>query len=234
MSSFENLFSRYNKIIFFDTETTGLSATNCQIIELAMYIMQPSGYCKKYDRFVKLPEGEHVPEKIVEITGITDETLKDGITESEAAWDLFYEIDNQNVLMVAHNCQFDMCFVREMMRRTFGKEQGDRLISSRDWLDSLTAFKDRAEYPHKLCNAIEHYGITDAVNSHRAIDDTIALCKVCAAMDVERQDLNKYINIFGYNPKYGVSGEKLDKITYLPQPYVNGITPADNILPYRI
>jgi len=36
--------------------------------------------------FVKLPEGERIPQKIVELTGITDEQLEnEGITEAEAA-----------------------------------------------------------------------------------------------------------------------------------------------------
>ena len=38
-------------------------------------------------------------------------------------------------------------------------------------------------------------------------------------MDDECDDLDNYINLFGYNPKYGVQGEKINFITYLPQPY---------------
>ena len=44
-------------------------------------------------------------------------------------------------------------------------------------------------------------------NSHRAIDDVLALFEVLKAMDDEREDLGSYVNLFGYNPKYGVSGD---------------------------
>ena len=92
-------------------------------------------------------------------------------------------------------------------------------------LDSLTVtvYKDRAAYPHKLTNAIEHYGLADKVqNSHRAIDDVLALYEVTKAMSEERDDLTDYIDLLGYNPKYGITGRKLRQITYLPQSYKLG------------
>lgn len=85
-----------------------------------------------------------------------------------------------------------------------------------DWLDSLTVYKDRRPYPHKLANAILAYGLEDKVqNSHRAIDDVLALFEVLKAMDAERDDLASYVNLFGYNPKYGVSGRRIVGVRYL-------------------
>ena len=79
-------------------------------------------------------------------------------------------------------------------------------------------YKDRRPYPHKLANAIAAYKLEDKVhNSHRAIDDVAALFEVCRAMDDERADLLEYVNIFGYNPKYGVAGRRLAGVTYWPQ-----------------
>lgn len=95
---------------------------------------------------------------------------------------------------------------------------GEELFEGADYLDSLTVYKDRRAYPHKLANAIVAYKLEDKVqNSHRAIDDVAALFEVCKAMDDERADLLEYVNIFGYNPKYGVSGFRLDGVTYWPQ-----------------
>ena len=37
------------------------------------------------------------------------------------------------------------------------------------------------------------------------------------AMAREEDDLLRYVNLFGYNPKYGVSGPRISSITYLPQ-----------------
>ena len=38
-------------------------------------------------------------------------------------------------------------------------------------------------------------------------------------MEKECNDLDKYINMFGYNPKYGINGAKISSVKYLPQPY---------------
>ena len=58
-----------------------------------------------------------------------------------------------------------------------------------------------------MCNAIDAYGLSgQVVNSHRAVDDVVATVAVMRAMEDERDDLDRYINLFGYNPKYGVEG----------------------------
>ena len=94
-----------------------------------------------------------------------------------------------------------------------------------DYIDSLTVYKDRAAYPHKLANAIEHYSLEGKVkNSHRAIDDVLALYCVTYAMAEERMDLEQYVNIFGYNNRYGIMEPKLEKVTYHAQSYNNYIT----------
>lgn len=59
-------------------------------------------------------------------------------------------------------------------------------------------------------------------NSHRAIDDVLALYEVTKAMSEERDDLTDYIDLLGYNPKYGITGRKLRQITYMPQSYKLG------------
>ena len=76
--------------------------------------------------------------------------------------------------------------------------------------------------PHKLCNAIDAYGLAGkVVNSHRAIDDVLATVAVMEAMVAERDDLECYVNLFGYNPKYGIDGKPIGSVTYKPQPYRN-------------
>lgn len=83
-------------------------------------------------------------------------------------------------------------------------------------LDAMTVYKDRREYPHKLQSAIDAYGVPTQ-NTHRAVDDAKAALEVLEAMGRELDDLMQYVNLFGYNPKYGVSGPRISSITYLPQ-----------------
>lgn len=224
MNNLREVFQKYAAVVFFDTETTGLEADSCQIIELAAIRIEQTerGTLKvanSADLFVKLPDGRKIPERIVELTGITDELLEsEGVTEADAAAAFTDMIRNDKgpVLLVAHNAQFDLLFIRAMLWRHAG--DGEELFEGADYLDSLTVYKDRRAYPHKLANAIVAYKLEDKVqNSHRAIDDVAALFEVCKAMDDERADLLEYVNIFGYNPKYGVSGFRLDGVTYWPQ-----------------
>ena len=191
MNELRDIFTKYKAVVFFDTETTGLEAESCQIIELAAIRVEKTErgtlrMADSADVFVKLPEGERIPQKIVELTGITDEQLKnEGITEAEAAARFTELISGGRVLLVAHNAQFDLLFTAEMLRRH--GNGGPEALKAADYLDSLTVYKDRRAYPHKLANAILAYKLEDKVqNSHRAIDDVAALFEVCKAMDAER------------------------------------------------
>lgn len=55
------LLRRFRKIVFFDTETTGLDPEKDQIIELAAVLVTEKGIELKIDAFCKLPEGEKLP-----------------------------------------------------------------------------------------------------------------------------------------------------------------------------
>ena len=88
-------------------------------------------------------------------------------------------------------------------------------------LDALTVYKDRRPYPHKLCNAIESYRL-NGQNSHRALDDAKATWELFCAMQKECADLERYINLFGYHPRYGISGPRIASVTYRAQEYDPG------------
>jgi len=47
----------------------------------------------------------------------------------------------------------------------------------------------------------------------------LATVEVMKAMELEKADLEKYVNLFGYNPKYGVQGKQIGSVTYKPQQY---------------
>ena len=238
MNNLREVFQKYAAVIFFDTETTGLEAESCQIIELAAIRIEQTDHgtlhmTNSVDIFIKLPNDQRIPKKIVELTGITDETLEaEGVTEADAAT-IFTDMirdDKGPVLLVAHNAQFDLLFVRAMLWRHAG--DGEEMLEAADYLDSLTVYKDRRAYPHKLANAIVAYKLEDKVqNSHRAIDDVAALFEVCIAMDNERADFLSYVNVFGYNPKYGVSGYRLEGVSYWPQRFNKFMQPPSYTLP---
>ena len=194
------------KVIYFDTETTGLDCSRCQIIELAMLTVIDGEIEERYDRFIRV-DGL-LPPKITKITGITDQMLhEDGKTEREIAEDLKVRL-TPGTVMIAHNCQFDLQFVYHLLKRHLPME-ADEIVESLDWIDTVTVLKDRKEYPHRLENAVEHYGI-ERVNFHRA----------------------EYLNVFGYNPKYGVEG-RFPFIKYKPQRFNRCMVGPNDILPRK-
>lgn len=227
----------YENLVFFDTETTGFDGKENRIIELAAIRISPVGEYRM-DRFIKLPSGQKIPEKVVELTHITDEMLdKEGVSEEEAAAEFAgLCMAGGKTLLIAHNAQFDLNFVGWAFVRYREKHpEWNRYFNMADYLDTLTVYKDRRKYPHKLANAIEAYNLGDKVqNTHRAIDDCLALYEVTKAMQAERDDLESYINIFGYNNKYGISGSGLKKVTYHAQGFRDYMAASDQTLPATI
>ena len=218
--AFETLFERYDRLVILDTETTGLNYSRDEIIEFsAVAVERLDGVHKvvqEYDQLVSLSPGGFVPPKITQLTGISTQDLREkGVPKTRVCRDIA-ELIGGNTLLLAYNAHFDLSFLFYMLLR-----DGDpRILKGKDKLDLLTIYRDRHEYPHKLANAIEVYGLSGKViNSHRAVDDVIATVAVMEAMEAERPDLEKYINLFGYNPKYGVEGKPIGSVTYKPQPY---------------
>ena len=117
--------------------------------------------------------------------------------------------------MVAYNAQFDLNFLYYLLR-PLGLLS---VLQKPRFLDALTVYRDRRDFPHKLCNAIEAYGLTGVENSHRAVDDARAAALLLEAMAAEKDDLLQYVDLFGVHPKYGMSGKKISSVTYCPQPY---------------
>ncbi|HAL88108.1 MAG TPA: 3'-5' exonuclease [Clostridiales bacterium] len=217
---FASLFEKYDRLVLFDTETTGLQYSRDEIIEFAAVVVeQENGQPKvtrEYDELVALAPGSFVPPKIEQLTGISTQDLRErGLSKTRVCRDIA-ELIRGNTLLLAYNAHFDLSFLFYMLLR-----DGDpAILKGKDKLDLLTVYKDRHAYPHRLCNAIEVYGLTGkVVNSHRAVDDVLATVAVMAEMEKEKDDLLRYVNLFGYNPKYGVEGKPIGSVTYKAQPY---------------
>jgi DNA polymerase-3 subunit epsilon len=220
MAGLESLFSRYDRLVIFDTETTGLEFTRDEIIEFAAVVVEKKdgkmAITWKYDELISLTPGNIVPLKIQELTGITNAMLMErGIPKARLCKDIAMMLQG-NTLLLAYNAHFDLSFLFYLLLR-----HGDiSILKGKDKVDLLTVYKDRHSYPHKLCNAIEVYGLQDrVVNSHRAIDDVLATVAVMEKMEEERDDLLSYVNLFGFNPKYGIGGKPIGSVCYKPQGY---------------
>lgn len=218
MANLNSLFQKYRRLVLFDTETTGLNYSRDEIIEFAAVVAEQKDgcltVCREYDELIRLTPGNSVPPEIQKLTGITDvDLLEKGISKEQLCSDIA-EMITEDTLLIAYNAHFDLSFLYYLLLRNGNVS----ILKGKDKLDLLTVYKDRHSYPHKLCNAIEVYGLQDkVVNSHRAVDDVIATVAVMEAMEEEKDDFLCYVNLFGYNPKYGISGKPIGSVTYKPQ-----------------
>ena len=228
MAQLEKLFEKYDRLFLFDTETTGLMFHRDEIIEFAAVVLEMVDgqvtVVREYDELVTLAPGSCIPPNIQQLTGITEMDIRErGIAKEQVCRDIAQMLEG-NTLMLAYNAHFDLSFLYYMLLR-----DGDPMIlKGKDKLDLLTVYRDRYAYPHKLCTAIDKYGLSGkVVNSHRAVDDVIATVEVMKCMEREKDDLEKYINLFGYIAKFGVDGKPIGSVTYKPQNLEPGIPVYD-------
>ncbi len=215
--SFEKLFARYNRLVLFDTETTGLSCSRDEIIEFAAVVVEPqAGVVQEYDELISLSPGGFVPPKIQALTGISTQDIRErGISKERVCRDIA-EMIRGKTLLLAYNAHFDLSFLFYLLLRSGDPD----ILRGKDKLDLLTVYRDRRSYPHRLCSAIEAYGLSGkVVNSHRAIDDVLATLAVMEEMEKEKDDLERYVNLFGYNARFGLEGRPISSVTYKPQGY---------------
>ncbi len=221
--AFEALFQKYDRLVIFDTETTGLQFNRDEIIQFAAAVVEQvdgqARVVREYDELIALSPGGSVPPMITQLTGISTQDLRErGLPKARVARDVAELFQGKNLLL-AYNAHFDLSFLFYFLLR-----DGDpAILRGKDKLDLLTVYRDRRSYPHKLCNAISAYKLDDkVVNSHRAIDDVLATVAVMEEMEKEKPDLLNYVNLFGYIPRFGVDGKPIGSVTYKPQPYDAG------------
>ena len=157
------------RFVVFDLETTGLSPSVDRITEIGAVIFENGEVKETYCEFVnpQMP----IPAKIVDITGITDNMVKDAPTEDEAI-PKFLEFIGEDTVLVAHNAPFDVGFLNSACKRLGIKRRFT-------YIDTVPL--SRALYPqahgHKLNQMVKLLGLPD-FNHHRASDDAVALAGV--------------------------------------------------------
>jgi len=154
--------------IILDIETTGLNAKKDKITEFGMTRVKEGKIIEEFECFVN-PEVP-IPYRITEITGITDEMVKNAETIDKIIPKVIEFIGDLPI--VAHNANFDLGFIKYN-----AKKQGYTINNT--IIDSLQLAREL--YPdyknHKLGTIAKNLGIK-VENAHRALDDVITLGKV--------------------------------------------------------
>ncbi len=152
-------------VVVLDTETTGLSHRDNELIEIAAARLRGREIVDRFDTFVK-PSGL-IPEEITQLTSITNADVAHAPSAEEAVAALAEFVGGAPV--IAHNATFDRGFIEAV---SGGGDVSDI------WIDSLAL--SRIALPrlssHKLAYMAELFGCASV--SHRANADVEALCGV--------------------------------------------------------
>ncbi len=151
-----------------DLETTGLSFRTEKITEVGIMKIKNGKVIDTFETFVN-PE-KPIPYKVVEVTKITDDMVKDAPKIDEVFPKILEFVEDS--VLVAHNADFDIGFLKYN-----ASELGYKLENT--YIDTLRLAKDL--FPnykkYKLGIIAENLGIKVEV-AHRALDDVDTTVKV--------------------------------------------------------
>jgi DNA polymerase-3 subunit alpha (Gram-positive type) len=171
-----------DRFVVFDIETTGLDPIRDSITEIGAIMVENGNIADRFHSLIN--PGVPIPEEIVELTGITDEMVKDCPT-ADRVIPAFLEFARDAVL-VAHNASFDMGFIQQSaasMGMTVKNKVLDTLAITRRLFPRLKT--------HKLSAVAQHLKI-DMERAHRAIDDALVTAKIfiicMKALEREREN----------------------------------------------
>ena len=170
------------EFVVFDLETTGLSRFKDKITEIGAVRVKNGEITEEFNELVN-PE-QIIPEKVVELTGITNEMVMDK-PKIDKILPKFLEFAKDTIL-VGQNSDFDIGFVKENARQLsldFAPIYMDTLPMAR------ALFTDMARFSlDKIARKLN----IPAFNHHRASDDARATAQIFIKMYdmIMNQDLN--------------------------------------------
>lgn len=151
----------FDDYVIFDIETTGLDCMSDKIIEIGAIKVKNNEIVGEFNYLIN--PNIILPEVIINITGITDEDLKEKET-IDTILPKFIEFIGDFPLL-AHNNSFDLSFINENIKilnlNKLNNTMVDTLELSRKYLTHM--------YNHKLETLKKYYNIKEV--SHRAVGD---------------------------------------------------------------
>ncbi|MDE6355909.1 MAG: hypothetical protein K2L67_01565 [Clostridia bacterium] len=171
--------------VVFDLETTGLNSSPVtgnmdKIIEIGAFKIIGGEIAESFTTFIN--PGRKLSEEIINLTGITEEMVKDAPSYEEAMPD-FYKFCAGSIL-VGHNVVgFDFKFVDYYWQR-LGYNFPRKLIDTIPLSQELLYLSN-----YKLNTVAERFQIT--FNHHRAIDDALTTAKIFIELIKMKKSLPK-------------------------------------------
>ncbi|MBR4929100.1 MAG: PHP domain-containing protein, partial [Oscillospiraceae bacterium] len=194
------------EVVCFDLETTGLDCENERIIEIGACIVRDGQVTETFDTFVD--PGRPIPDKITEITGISDKMVAGAPDEEQALRDFFTFVNGR--ILVAHNASFDMSFLKSACRRC-GFSDAFELPCVDTLALAQTLLPDLAR--HRLDSLTKYFKLPK-FNHHRASDDTVALARIYLKL-VEMLDEQGITSFSDINSRQGGKNIKHGKLFHM-------------------
>ena len=158
-------------VVVFDIETTGLDSMKDAITEIGAVVMENGREIDRFDTFVN--PGMPIPFKITQLTGITDENVKNAPGQAEAVRNFLEFVGNRP--LCAHNASFDVGFIWEVCQKygiEFEPNYIDTLSLSQGIMSGLKS--------HTLDSIAGRLGLPE-FNHHRASDDAVTAGLILSA-----------------------------------------------------
>ena len=145
-----------------DIETSGLNPNKDCLVELGAIRMRGGGRTEELSLLIR--QERPLPDEVKQLTGITDEMLKNGVPLMQGLQTFFEFLGSDR--LIGHNLSFDFSFLRAACRQC-----GMRLPQDR-WEDTLQLARRRIQgIPNYKLNTLADYFSLPYEQLHRALAD---------------------------------------------------------------
>ena len=176
-NSEDRMKAPFNEASFacFDFETTGFSPKRDRVIEVAVVTVTHGTVGPSWTSLIN--PGDDVELGATHIHGIKRDWIRSAPSFAEVAGTLFSLFDGK--VLVAHNANFDLGFLRSEMSRAQLLAKGTLFphwdtMKAADFAPSLPASR-------KLVDVAAAFGV-EIANAHQALDDALAVAEIVAAV----------------------------------------------------
>ena len=211
------LWKQFDRIVVFDTETTGIEFGRDEIIELGAAAFSAEGETDCMDLLLRLSPGRTLPP----LSPSSPASRKSSwnrrawrkptpVRRSATCW--AGRADAAGGLQRPVRSELPLSFPAAL--RAGGCPAGTPVSGCPHGVPGPAGLPSQAQRCHHSLRIGGSGG-----EQPPAVDDARAAAVLLEAMAAERDDLDRYVDLFGYSPKYGVSGRRIASVEYRPQPY---------------